>query len=65
MNKPKQHQVFPDAVSVTRWDTADHLEDLDDIVYYLEAAFDDGDPHLIKEALGNVARAKGVTAIRG
>ncbi len=63
MNKPKQHQVVPDAVRVTRWDTADYLEDLDDIVYYLEAAFDDSDPHLITEALGNVARAKGMTAI--
>ena len=63
MNKLRKVQVSPDAVSVTRWDTADYLEDLEEIVYYLEAAFDDGDPHIIKEALGNVARSKGMTAI--
>ena len=63
MNKLRKVQVSPDTVSVTRWDTADYLEDLEEIVYYLEAAFDDGDPHIIKEALGNVARSKGMTAI--
>jgi probable addiction module antidote protein len=30
---------------------------------YLEAAFDDGDPALIAAALGDVARARGMTEI--
>ena len=45
------------------WDAADHLESDEDIVAYLEAAFEDGDPALIAAALGDVARAKGMTKI--
>ena len=45
------------------WDTADHLETPEDIAAYLEAVFEDGDPELISHALGNVARAKGMTEI--
>ena len=63
MNKSRTYQFPPGAVRVTRWDTADYLENLEDVTHYLEAAFEDGDPHLIAEAIGNVARAKGMTAI--
>ena len=45
------------------WDAADHLGSDEDIVAYLEAAFEDGDPALIAAALGDVARAKGMTKI--
>ena len=45
------------------WDATDYLETEKDIVAYLEAAFDDGDPRLIAAALGDVARAKGMTMI--
>ena len=45
------------------WDPADYLEDLDDVVAYLEAAFEDGDPRVIAGALGDVARSKGMTAV--
>ena len=45
------------------WDTADRLETPKDIAAYLEAVFADGDPELINHALGNVARAKGMTEI--
>ena len=45
------------------WDPADYLEDEDDIVAYLEAAFEDGDPRVIAGALGDVARSKGMTAV--
>ena len=52
------------ATTATRpWDAADHLESDEDIVAYLEAAFEDGDPALIATALGDVARAKGMTKI--
>jgi len=43
------------------WDAADYLETEDDMVAYLEAAFDEGDPSLIAAALGDIARAKGMT----
>lgn len=45
------------------WDAADYLETKEDVVLYLEAAFEDGDPGLIAAALGDVARAKGMTKV--
>ena len=45
------------------WDPADHLESDEDIVAYLEAAFDEGDPGLIAAALGDIAKARGMTKI--
>lgn len=45
------------------WDTTDYLRTDKDIAYYLEAVFEDGDPALIAHALGDVARAKGMTQI--
>jgi probable addiction module antidote protein len=43
--------------------TEDHLRMPEDVVAYLEAAFEDGDPELIGHALGAVARSKGMTGI--
>ena len=52
------------ATTPTRpWDPADHLETDEDIVAYLEAAFEDGDPTLIAAALGDIARARGMTKV--
>ena len=45
------------------WDPADYLEDEGDVVAYLEAAFEDGDPRVIAAALGDVARSRGMTAV--
>ena len=45
------------------WDAADYLETEEDLVAYLEAAFDEGDPRLIAAALGDIARAKGMTMV--
>ncbi len=45
------------------WDAADYLEDLDDVVAYLEAAFEDGDPRIVAAALGDIARSRGMTAV--
>jgi probable addiction module antidote protein len=45
------------------WDSAEHLETDEDIADYLEAVFEDGDPALIRHALGVIARAKGMTQI--
>ncbi len=52
------------ATAYTRpWDATDYLETEEDIVAYLEAAFEDGDPRLVAAALGDVARAKGMTKV--
>src|SRR5690349_6933124 len=45
------------------WDAAEHLKSESDITAYLNAAFEDGDPTLIAAALGDIARAKGMTAV--
>ncbi len=46
------------------WDAADHLRTEQDIVAYLEAAFEEGDPCLIAAALGDVARSRSVIRIQ-
>lgn len=46
-----------------RWDAAESLETKADIVAYLDAVLEDGDPDLLKAALGDIARAKGMTEI--
>lgn len=45
------------------WDVVAHLETEEDMAAYLEAALDDGDPQLIAAALGDIARAKGMSDI--
>ena len=46
-----------------RWDPAEHLETEEDMAAYLEAALEDGDPVLVAAALGDIARAKGMSQI--
>ncbi|MDE1931311.1 MAG: putative addiction module antidote protein [Alphaproteobacteria bacterium] len=46
-----------------RWDAADTLKTKRDIAAYLDAVLADGDPELLKAALGDVARSKGMTEI--
>lgn len=45
------------------WDAAEHLETHEDMANYLEAALEDGDPTLVAAALGDIARAKGMTQL--
>lgn len=47
----------------TRWDPAEHLTDTKAITAYINAALEDGDPAVIAAALGDVARAQGMTKI--
>ena len=47
--------------TTTIWDPAAHLATADDIAIYLEAALQDGDPQLVAAALGDIARAKGMS----
>ena len=51
------------ALETTRWDTAEILDSPEMIAAYIDAALEDGDPALIAVALGNVARAKGMSKI--
>jgi probable addiction module antidote protein len=46
-----------------RWDAAESLETKEDIAAYLDAVLEDGDPDLLKAALGDIARAKGMAEI--
>jgi probable addiction module antidote protein len=50
-------------LNTTCWDPAEHLENREDMVAYLEAALEEGDPTLIVAALGDIARSKGMTTI--
>lgn len=45
------------------WDAADYLNTPDDIAAYLRAAFETEEVPVIAAALGDVARAKGMTAV--
>ena len=45
------------------WDAAQHLESEEDMAAYLEAALEEDDPSLLAAALGDIARAKGMTEI--
>src|SRR6266853_977384 len=50
-------------LKTTRWDAAETLDTKDDVVAYLNAALEDGDPELLKLVLGDIARSKGMTDI--
>jgi probable addiction module antidote protein len=45
----------------TRFDIQDHLRTPEDQVAFVEAVLEDGDADLIATALGDIARARGVT----
>lgn len=47
----------------TPWDSAELLTDDEMIIEYLNAALEENDPAYFAKAVGNVARAKGMTAI--
>ena len=47
----------------TIWDPAENLETEEDMAAYLEAALEENDPSLVAAALGDIARAKGMTQI--
>lgn len=51
------------SVSTRPWDVAESLDSEERIAAYLEAALEEGDPALVTAALGDIARAKGMTEI--
>jgi probable addiction module antidote protein len=46
-----------------RWDAVAHLRNDADMAAYLNAALNDGDPSVVAAALGDIARAKGMTGV--
>jgi len=46
-----------------RWDVTRYLRTERDMAAYLNAALEDGDPMLVAAALGDIARAKGMTGV--
>ncbi|MBS0445055.1 MAG: putative addiction module antidote protein [Proteobacteria bacterium] len=47
----------------TAWDPAAHLQTEEDQAAYLEAALEEGDAALVAAALGDIARARGMTQL--
>lgn len=50
-------------MQLSTWDASEYLESEEDITAYLNAALEDGDPALLQAALGDVAKARGMTEI--
>jgi probable addiction module antidote protein len=51
------------ATKTTAYDVADYLTNEDRVAAYIELAIEEGDPKAIATALGNVARARGMTQL--
>jgi probable addiction module antidote protein/putative addiction module killer protein len=51
------------SLKTTLWDASEFLDSPESSAAYLEAGFEDGDPALIAAALGDVARAIGMTQL--
>ena len=50
-------------MKLKRFDAADFLDSDEAIVEYINAALEEDDPRYFTKALGNVARAKGISSI--
>lgn len=46
-----------------KWDVVEHLDSDDKVALFLEAVFEEGDPALIAAAVGDVARARGMSQV--
>lgn len=53
------------ALKTTKFDAADYIETPEDVAAYIEAVLEDGDPELIKSAIGDIVRSKGMSKIAG
>ena len=47
----------------TKWDASEYLATEEDVAAYLNVALEDGDTSVIAAALGDIARAKGMTQL--
>jgi probable addiction module antidote protein len=46
-----------------RWDVVENLRSDEEIAAYLDAALEDGEPSVVAAALGDIARAKGMSQL--
>ena len=50
-------------VTFKKWDVVKHLKTSKDDVRYLDACLAEGDPSLVAAALGDIARARGMSQV--
>lgn len=50
-------------IEITKWDMADNIKTKEDVILYLETAFEEGDLQDIISVLGAVSRSQGMTQI--
>lgn len=50
-------------ITFSRYDAADYLRTDEDMLHYLEAVMEEGDPALIAAALGDIARARNLSQL--
>ncbi len=50
-------------VTTRKWDASEHLDSPEIIQEYLKAAFEEGDSEMLIVAIGNVAKARGMSEI--
>jgi probable addiction module antidote protein len=50
-------------IKMSKWNPAEYLSTPARRLAYLEAVFEDGDPALIAKAVGDIARANGMTQL--
>ena len=50
-------------MKATVYDPADYIETRDDVLAYLEGAFEENDPEFLLETIGHIARSKGMAQI--
>jgi probable addiction module antidote protein len=50
-------------IKTRKWDPAERLRSPEDIAEYLSAVLEEGNPAIIATALGDVARARGMTQL--
>lgn len=48
---------------ISQWDASEYLDTPEAIAAYMAAALEEGDPALIAAALGDIAKAKGMTSL--
>ena len=49
-----------DKLKLSSWDASEFLECQEDIDAYLDAAYETGDPKLIRKAINNVSKARDI-----
>ena len=50
-------------ITTRKWDTSEYLDSPEMIHEYLKSAFEEGDSEMLIVAIGNVAKAKGMSEI--